>query len=152
MFQQWLKDQYLQTWYAAISLNSKLSMYAEFKRAYIHEPYLNVVTIRKYRRALASFRTSSHRLQVERGRHLNIPRNERKCAVCQTSIEDEYHFLMVCPLYNDIRQTYIPNDYINIVNIHNFNSLMQTIDEDLIRHIAMFLYYAFQRRATFYQT
>ena len=90
VFQQRLKDQYLQTWYAAISLNSNLSMYAEFKRAYIHEPYLNVVTIRKYRRALASFRTSSHRLQVERGRHLNIPRNERKCAVCQTSMKILY--------------------------------------------------------------
>ena len=59
----------------------KLNWYSEFKTEFTHEPYLNVVKIRKYRRALASFRISSHILQVEKGR--------RKCAVSQSEIEDE---------------------------------------------------------------
>ena len=93
-----------------------------------------------------SFRISSHRLQVEKGRHQKIARNERKCAVCQSEVEDEYHLLMVCPLYNDIRLTYIPRDYTNNRNTYNFISLMKTQDEELLRNVAAFLYYAFQRR------
>ena len=57
-----------------------------------------MLTIWKYRHALASLRISSHGLQVERGRYQKIPRNECICMVCQSEIEDEYHLLMVCPL------------------------------------------------------
>ena len=144
--QQTIKDQFLQTWYTEVFSNSKLNWYSEFKTEFTHEPYLNVVKVRKYRRALASFRISSHRLQVEKGRHKKNARNERKCAVCQSEVEDEYHLLMVCPLYNDIRLTYIPRDYTNNRNTYNFISLMKTQDEELLRNVAAFLYYAFQRR------
>ena len=68
--QQTIKDQFLQTWYTEVFLNSKLNWYSEFKTEFTHEPYLNVVKIRKYRRALASFRISNHRLQVEKGGNL----------------------------------------------------------------------------------
>ena len=46
--QQTIKDQFLQTWYTEVFSNSKLNWYSESKTEFTHEPYLNVVKVRKY--------------------------------------------------------------------------------------------------------
>jgi len=49
---------------------------------------------------------SSHRLKVETCRWQKptaIPFNERKCTLC-LKLEDEFHFLLECPLYIDLRK------------------------------------------------
>ena len=44
-------------------------------------------------------------LNAERGRYVNIERNQRKCVLCvHNDIEDEYHFVLICPKYNGIRK------------------------------------------------
>ena len=69
--------------------------------------------IPKFRNVLAIFRLSSHELNVEQGRYGNIQRNERKCSFCNLDeVEDEYHFILVCPLYNNLRKTYLKNIFI----------------------------------------
>ena len=48
----------------------------------------------KYRNTLAELRLSSHQLNIEVGKHNNIPRNERKCTLCDLNdIDDEFHLL-----------------------------------------------------------
>ena len=46
-------------------------------------------------------------LRIETGRYTNTPVDERICILCKTinnaCTEDEYHFLMECPLYADFR-------------------------------------------------
>ena len=59
-----------------------------FKTVYEHESYLNCVTIRKLRRILA------HSIEIESGRYSGIARRDRICQICQSSIEDEYHFVL----------------------------------------------------------
>ena len=52
---------------------------------------------------------SSHRLKVETGRWqqpIAIAFNERKCTLC-LKLEDEFHFLLECPLYKDLRKKYV---------------------------------------------
>ena len=52
---------------------------------------------------------SAHRLEVEAGiwhKPNTIPYNERKCQLCNT-LEDEFHFLLECPLYYDLRKALI---------------------------------------------
>ena len=82
-------------WYNSISLSFKLCLYADFKLSYDHESYLDIVNVRKFRWATASFRTSSYKLELEMGRYIKIPRNERKCKFCTSVTEDEYHFLVM---------------------------------------------------------
>ena len=36
---------------------------------------------------------------IENGRHLKIDKNERKCIFCENEIENEEHFLIICPIY-----------------------------------------------------
>ena len=49
------------------------------------------------------FRTSSHDLALEHGRYTNLHRNERICNNCNTgAIENEYHFLLICPKFTEL--------------------------------------------------
>ena len=76
----------------------------------------------KLRKSLTRFRCVSHKLYIETGRHGNSKRErqERICMYCNLNdIEDEYHFLLVCPLYKEDRKLYknisgIIQVYINV--------------------------------------
>ena len=149
IFIQRLKDQHLQDWNQIVTSSSKLSTYIQFKHCFVYERYLNVLNIRKFRYIYASFRTSSHDLEIERGRYSNIERNQRICRLCDENVvEDEYHFLLCCTLYNDLRGTYIPCKYFNNPTQHKFVILMATQNETLIKSVATYLHYAFKRRRT----
>lgn len=87
-----LKDQYLQTWNNECLQNKKLSSYVQFKQNFEVEKYLLVVDVLKFRSSLAIFRTSAHQLMIEKGRHMNIPKESRYCKFCDKLIETEYHF------------------------------------------------------------
>ena len=51
---------------------------------------------------------SSHSLSIKTGRYHHIDRNNRICSLCNMNmLEDEYHFVLVCPFYSTIRDKYI---------------------------------------------
>ena len=37
-------------------------------------------------------------LLIEKGEHLKIDNNERKCIFCENEIENEEDFLIICPV------------------------------------------------------
>lgn len=87
---------------------TSLSLYRQLKTSFIRSDYLNNVEIPKYRNVIAKLRLNSHNLKIESGRHRSIERNLRLCTLCNTNdLEDEYHFVLVCPFYNDYRKVYI---------------------------------------------
>ena len=46
---------------------------------------------------------------IEKGRHLGLSQAERLCKLCNTNnIENEYHFLLACPTYRNLRKLYLP--------------------------------------------
>ena len=85
---------------------------------------VEVLDIRKFRYIYVNFRVGAHELEIERGRYQNIPRRNRICKLCNTNvIENEYHFLLCCDFYDDIRKSYIPSKYYTIPSIQKFNIL-----------------------------
>ena len=58
-FTQRLQCQFLQKWSDCINNSSKLVLYKQFKPNFGCEYYLDVVAIRKFRDALATFRSGS---------------------------------------------------------------------------------------------
>ena len=100
-----IKDYFTQHWYASICSSSKLEYYCLFKM----EKYIEYISNDKLRTELAALRLSAHNLDIERGRHINVPRENRVCRLCSMSmIESEFHFMVVCPRYNDIRREFLP--------------------------------------------
>ena len=81
--------------------------YRTFKNEFYAETYLNIENpiIRK---SIARLRLSSHDLHIETGRYLSGPKRlepkDRLCKQCNIiECEDEFHFIMKCKLYENLR-------------------------------------------------
>ena len=148
-YTQRLKDQYMQQWRADCIQNRKLNYYCGYKQLFSQESYLSVIDVSKFRTCLANFRNSCHCLMIEKGRHYGISRENRFCVYCESSIEDELHFLLCCPLYADIRTKYIAERYVKKPNETSFYNIMSAKNELVMRNLAMFLFYAFKRRSEY---
>jgi len=143
-FKQRLTDCATQTWHENINDSSRCDTYRQFKSLLNAERYLDIAMPFYCRQALARFRCSSHRFQIELGRQLGIPRNLRICAHCQSEnesvkIEDEYHVFFECSKYAEIRQTYLYNWYHGRHTILNFFDLLRNENEFVIRKIAFYV-------------
>ena len=98
-----LKDQYQQSALAEIRNSSKLRFYSKLKTTCGMERYLTDIKNVKHRMAMTRLRLSSHNLNIEEGRYSSTPREERICSLCKKDVEDETHFLIICPMYNNIK-------------------------------------------------
>ena len=66
------------------------------------EQYLDTISDIRYRTALTRLRTSSHTLEIERGRY-TVQKNpicDRLCINCN-DVEDKIHFRVYCKLYEE---------------------------------------------------
>ncbi len=106
--------------------------------------------MKKFRIALARFRCSSHDLLIEKGRYNNTNREEGICRYCDKNvIEDEYHFLLVCPAYDTLRKQYIKDFYFVHPSTDKFSLLLNCSNEITIQNVAQFIHKAmFLRNCT----
>ena len=97
-------DQFYQEFYASINLSSKMETFKTISKHFKLEKYMTSVDVEKHRIALSRFRCSAHKLMIEEGRFRGIGRSPRICPLCPMNIiEDQYHFLLVCPVYRELR-------------------------------------------------
>ena len=123
-----------------IRSSSSLSLFKELNTTYEIAPYLKLLCLDKRRAALAKLRLSSHSLAIETGRHSGIPRENRKCSVCDLNdIEDEYHFIIICPFYRDLRKDYIPNYYVRRPSMQKFIDLLKSTSVKKLKNLATFV-------------
>ena len=107
-----------------------------------------------HRKALTRLRISAHHLAIETGRytHPKIPVENRICPLCPgNNIEDEYHFLLVCPCYAALRKSLIDNISENCINFNNLASpdkfmYLLSAGIDIVKHNAKFVHDAFKLR------
>ena len=74
-----------------IASNTIFRTYKLFKTDFKFQTYLGVVKDNRYRHALIKLRTSSHSLEIERGRYNKTDVKERLCRYCMR-IDEEKHF------------------------------------------------------------
>jgi hypothetical protein len=81
----------------------RLALYRMFKDEPCPEDYITKIIPRDRRRTLVMLRSGCLGLTLETGRYRSpkVPVRERKCQLCKTNcVEDEIHFISVCPAYN----------------------------------------------------
>jgi hypothetical protein len=108
---QRLLDVFIQEINSSFEMSPKCNLYKYVNEGFKLQLYLTKSIPSSYVQNISKYRLSSHRLEIEQGRFNNIPRNERKCKLCLECIEDEYHFILVCPFYNDCRKQYLKKYY-----------------------------------------
>ena len=144
---QRLIDTYKQMWYSNINNSSKLSTYSLFKHNFNMESYLHKIIIEKYKVSLTKFRLSSHDLRIEKGRYDGTNRENRKCLNCNMGvIENEYHFLLICPKYYNIRQKFIKDYYYRWPTVQKFEKLISSNNPETLLNLSKYLFSAFRER------
>mgnify|MGYP000049943289 CR=1 FL=1 len=145
---QHIYDQYIQCWFHTILNATKLDTYCLFKTNFVFEPYIDLIDNRLHRIAFTRIRLSSHRLAIEEGRFRNIERNNRICRCCTMNvIENEYHFVLVCPFYRSIRSELLPRYFCSWPTIYKFKTLFQSRQAGLIKKLATFVYLSYLKRS-----
>ena len=143
-FKQRVTDCMTQNWHSDIDTSSRCDTYKHFKSLLTPEKYLSIDLPFKIRRALARFRCSNHKLNIELGRHYNVQRDDRICLHCFTHlnvqvIENECHAFFECPQYEGIRTNYLLNWYSGQICQISFNHLMNHDDTFTVKQVAYFI-------------
>ena len=137
---------YDRCWKENISNSSKAVSFYKYKFNIYLDPYLLNLNP-KLRIALSRFRLSNHSLWIEKGRHMKpiIERNKRFCDFCKTEIEDEHHFLILCPLYSPNRIILenvcrpICNGYDSLNENAKFIFIMSNENKSLIKALSIYV-------------
>jgi hypothetical protein len=107
-FKQRVIDNYIAEGLSFFENSSKCNLYQYIYAGHNMQFYLNRPVNSLYKTCITRYRINSHVLNIESGRYVNIVRNERICTMCnKKSVEDEYHFILECDRYTDIRCKYI---------------------------------------------
>ena len=148
IFKKRVKDNLLQEWYSDVNETSKAYHYKNFKCIFESEKYLSLDIPAKYIHTFSKFRCSSHKLFVETGRHRDISYQQRICSLCTLhEIEDEFHFMCICPLYSDVRERFFPNKYKYCrMSLDMFYEMMKTKNDVIISQVMKYVFYAFIKR------
>lgn len=90
----------------------------------------------------------SHSLSIETGRYNTVDKSVRFCKCCNMNvIEDEYHFLLVCPYYSNLRHGYFSRYFCHWPNLYKFYLLLSCNYSTVkVNKLGKFLYFAFKHR------
>ena len=103
----------------------------------IHKLYTDKLFIPDYTRvAFSRLRLMSHNLRIETGRWSRTPPELRVCTCDNSSVQDETHVLINCPLSVSCRHRYPNLNYESMSNLRNENDNIV----DLCKYIYEVLY------------
>ena len=109
--------------------------------------YLNQSIAVKYRKYISKFRLSSHSLTLETGRYDRRDRQYRLCDKCNFGdIEDEYHFILKCPYYTDIRRQHINTYFTSRPSAYKLTQLFSSSNKNILCNLGKYLAKATERR------
>ena len=145
-----VKQKYITEWEYEVAQSSKLYLFRMLNSECDNmQSYLYSVNFKKYRSGLAKLRCSAHSLRIEKGRHLNELTADRVCELCLKNrsvyvLEDEYHFVMCCPSFSDLRESYLSE----ITQSYEcFLNLLCDTDEDTVIRVASYIFQATKLRS-----
>ena len=88
---------------------------------------------------LSRFICGSHRLPIAENRYLEN-QGPKPCSLCNTQDQaDEFHYTLVCPALNNIRNMYVKKYYFTRPNSIKFNQLFNVNSKKQLSKLAKFV-------------
>jgi hypothetical protein len=140
VFRQRIIDCFIQGWHVSKESSSVLDLYNVCKLNFYYAEYLDLMPTH-LRRFITRLRTSAHSLRIQTGRYARnrIQRNERYCQCCSVrDLEDEFHFIFICPCYSSIRSIYIKRYYFVNPSMFKFIALLQSKNRNELCKLAVY--------------
>lgn len=133
-----LRDQYIQKWLSLTNASSSSNNYRLYKSEFKKSDYFSLLSDTMCRNFLA-FRSRNHRLPVETGRWLSVAHNDRKCPLCKEDIGDEFHYIMACKHFFNLRKQYIKPYFYRHPNVLKYEALMNTRNTNQLKNLCTFI-------------
>ena len=107
-----------------------------YKSEFFFSHHLDVVYVKLYRVALSRLIMSSHSLRIETGRWERppIPGQDRMSNVCH-KLGDEYHFLLECLSFQELRKRLISNYYWSRPSMYKCVDLLRSHNKKLASYL-----------------
>ena len=135
-----LLDVYKQQCYNRITATAKGNLFKHLINEFRLQTYLTQPLDFRYLKEIAKIRMSAHKLNIELGRYNNIERSERICILCDAKeIEDEYHFIIQCPRYSNLRNAHIKQYYHRRPNVLKLVQLLSTTSIKELSNLGKYL-------------
>ena len=116
---------------AQVNANKVLLLYKSFKNTFAYEHYLHVLHDLDY---LLTLYSPTGRYGIN-----SVPRAERYCKYCsKNDLEDEYHFVMICLCFTELRKIYLRPYYWKRPSMFKFIELLKS---EIILIIFLFFMY-----------
>ena len=101
---------------------NKLRKYKLLKNDCTTERYYWSLMPQSHRSAFAKFLSGVAPLRIETGRYEGLHQSHRVCPFCPDFVEDAYHVIFDCNLYNELRQELFHNALINNQSFENMTN------------------------------
>ena len=147
-FRQRLIDIRWQAWDDHVNTSNRFSLYRQFKTLTSVELYLMLNLNRRIRYTMIRFRFGVSDIKVHKSRFKVYNVDDLKCPLCLSAVDNEVHFVLCCPAFDDLRYEFIEPRYFNNPCEFRLVLLLATQNERVLKNHALFVYKAFSRRKT----
>ena len=142
-FKQRLIDSYRQGWNSAMHSKQRFEFFSSFKSTHSLSPYLFEMKNINLRKSIIRFRLGVSCLKPHRFR-FSKSQTDFSCPFCPKVHESEYHFLLICPKYNGLRELFLPNKF--FINPTKFKMSILLASPKHVIGVANFVSKAFELR------
>lgn len=144
-----LQNRYFDFWHKLLFNDNrviggnKLRTYRKIKTDFKREQYLYADVDKKSLSNFIKIRVSNCNLNIEKGRYLKLPVEQRICQLCHMDVEDEFHFLMNCDKLIHERVTLFRNisdivpSFTTMSDVEKFMFLLTSHDLDICKVVIL---------------
>jgi hypothetical protein len=134
-------------WQDILASKTKLRTYCLIKNQLETENYL-LLNVPKYKRSIfTQLRIGTLPLEIEVGRYYRKSIENRICKLCSLDIEDEIHFLCICPKLKDIRVNFFKTLSVNL-NVLPLDNFFLIMTHNECKSVINFVYQLWKKRSS----
>ena len=137
-----LIDRYHDKWISQLHSSNRYLLYKQLKQQPTLEKYL-FLDKKVFREAYIKFRLGVSELYNHKYR-FNNESSSVLCPSCQEEEEDDSHFLVECPAYEDLRCKYFR--YLINPTPLSYAAVLTSEETETVRGVSAYLFHAFKRR------
>ena len=139
-FRQRMIDKFTQEWNLTVRHKDRYVIYSSVTSNFGRADYIDNIDIYCFRVALCQIRLGVLPINNNMNRYGDNPRVSM-CPFCPSQIEDEKHFLTICPEYEYLRVRFLGN-----LNCHSFYEMIEGNDTGISRTVSKYVFHAIKRR------
>ena len=136
-----LKDLFLQKWRSDVENSQKCFYYKHLYAKPMLQKYLKILPQSSWI-PIIKFKTANHRLPIEiySWQITYKDRNKRLCTMCNSGdIGDEYHYLIVCPMFQEARVKFLKKYFYVKPSVFKFLQLINSEQRKELVNLSKFL-------------